>query len=328
MRTPLFSLFAATLATAGLVLAGDRPDAKLSYVRKAGATICPDEPLMRQLVAARLGYDPFRDDSDRVIAVTITRETKGFRAILELRDAAGQVLGKRTLTSSAADCNELASSIALALTIAIDPLGGAPSASVSAPPSATASAPPRPEVASVPVAPPAPSVAPPPPPRTLWPFAALGGIAAINAAPQLTFGLTTTFGLHAERYSIAIEGRVDAETSKLGTNGGEVRSSILAGALVPCLHQDVLMVCGIAAYGALRGVGGGVPEARDDRSPWAALGARIGLEATIYGPIAFRAHADALALLTRTTLRVQGRDTWTTPGVSILLGLGVVAHFR
>jgi len=241
---------------------------------------------------------------------------------------AGQVVGTRTLTSSAADCNELASSIALALTIAIDPLGGAPSASASAPPSATASAPPRPEVTSAPVVPPTPSVAPSPPPRTLWPFAALGGIAAINAAPQLTFGLTTTFGLHAERYSIAIEGRVDAEVSARGPAGGDVRTSILAGALVPCLHRDVLMVCGIAAYGALRGVGSGVQEARDDRSPWAALGARLGLEATIYGPIAFRAHADALALLTRTTLRVQGEEAWTTKPFSILLGLGLVAHFR
>ena len=52
--------------------AADRPTARLTYTRKAGSTICPDEPLMRQLVAARLGYDPFRDDADRTVVVTIS----------------------------------------------------------------------------------------------------------------------------------------------------------------------------------------------------------------------------------------------------------------
>jgi len=324
MRTPILSLFAVSIATAGLVMAGDRPDAKLSYVRKGQATICPDEPLMRQLVAARLGHDPFREQSDRAIAVTITRDAKGFRAVLELRDDTGKIVGTRTLTSTSADCNELASSIALALTIAIDPIGEAPSASVSA----SAPPPPAPTIAVAPppsIAPPPP---PPPPPRPLWPFAAIGGIAALGAAPDLTFGLTTTFGLHAEKYSVAIEGRVDAEAGKRGPLGGEVRSSILAGAIVPCLHHDVLMVCGIAAYGSLRGAGAGVSAARHDRTPWAALGARIGLEGTVFGPIAFRAHADALALLTRTKLRVEDADAWTTPPFALLLGLAVVAHFQ
>jgi hypothetical protein len=131
MRAPISSLLACCLVAAGLVMAGERPDAKLSYVRKGAATICPDEPLMRQLVAARLGYDPFRDQSQRAIAVTITRDPKGFRAVLELRDDTGKVVGTRTLSSTSSDCNELASAIALALTIAIDPLGEAPSASAS-----------------------------------------------------------------------------------------------------------------------------------------------------------------------------------------------------
>jgi len=326
MRGPFPSILALSLALAGVGLAGERPDAKLTYVRKGPATICPDEPLMRQLVAAKLGYDPFRDDAARAIAVTITRDGKGFRAVLELRDDAGKVVGTRALTSTSSDCNELAASIALALTIAIDPLGGAPSMSTSG--SASIEPPPSaPPPAPIPIATSAPAVSSAPP-RPLWPFAAVGGLAALGAAPELTFGLSTTFGLRAERYSFAIEGRVDAEAGKRGPNGGDVRSSIIAGSIVPCLHHEVLMACGIAAYGSLRGIGGGIAGARDDRTPWFALGARIGLEGTIVGPVALRAHVDGLALLTRTTLRVQGADAWTTPPFSVLLGLGVVAHFR
>lgn len=330
MRAPILSLLASCLAAAGLVMAGERPDAKLTYARKPGATICPDEPLMRQLVAARLGYDPFRDESKRAITVTITREPKGFRAVLELRDAAGSVVGTRTLTSSSSDCNELASSIALALSIAIDPVGDAPAPSASGSSSATpvpTSAPPIPTISLAPP-PAASSSAAPLPPKPLWPFAGIGGVAALAAAPDLAFGLTTVFGLRADWYSVAIEGRVDAEASKRAPAGGEVTSSIVAGAIVPCLHRDVLMVCGIAAYGSLRGVGSGVRNARRNESPWSALGARVGLEARVLGPIALRAHADLLAVTTRTTLRIDSTDAWTTPPVSVLLGLGVVAHFQ
>jgi hypothetical protein len=324
-RIPILLLFAliGTIASFGRAL--DRPTARLVYVRKGGATICPDEPLMRQLVAARLGYDPFRDDAERTVAVTITRESGAFRAKLEMQQE-GKPTGTRTLSSTSNDCNELASSIALAVAIAVDPLGGAPPSSASPSVSASTSASAVPVVA--PTIAPSTSASAPPPEMELHPYASLGGALAFGVAPNLTGSLTAAFGLRAETWSISLEGRVDAESTKRVPTGGEVSSSIIAGSVVPCLHHELILGCAIASYGSLRGAGSGVGVPREDRSAWVAIGVRIGLEAQIVGPISLRVHADGLAPLTRTTLRLEDRDVWTTPAVALLTGLAVSLHFR
>ena len=162
----------------------------------------------------------------------------------------------------------------------------------------------------------------------LHPFAALGGAIALGVAPNLTGSLTAAFGLRAQTWSLSLEGRGDAESSKKGPVGGEVSSSILAGSIVPCLHHELILGCAIVSYGSLRGAGSGVGVPRDDRSAWVAVGVRIGIEAELIGPITFRVHADGLAPLTRTTLRLQDRDVWTTPAVALVVGVGLGLHFR
>jgi len=326
----LRGLVIALLATAPFAWAGaDRPSARLSFAKKSGAAVCPEESGFRALVAARLGYDPFREDAGRTVSVTFLREGGTLRARLEMKDGAGKVVGTRVLAG--AECGELANSTALAVAIAIDPLGGsgAPSASVSpsvsTPASVSASAP---VASAVPSAAPVPSSTATAPLPETFPTVSLGGFGAFGAGPQLNGGLTASAGVRTPSFSLAVEGRVDAETGKPGPDGGRVSSSILAGALVPCLHHELLMGCALVAYGSLRGSGAGVTEARSDQSPWAALGVRLGMEALFLGPFALRAHVDWLAPLTRTTLRVQGTDAWTTPAFQFLAGLAVVGHFR
>lgn len=323
---PFRTLVLAILAAAPFVWAKDRPSARLTYGKKPNAAVCPDEPGFRALIAARLGYDPFRDEAERTVTVTFSREGATYRAKLELKE--GNAVGTRVLT--AADCTELASSTALAVAIAIDPLGGSaaePSASASASVSASAitSASAQPAVTVAPTV--APSASAPPPPDT-YPIVSLGGFAAFGAGPELTGGLSAAIGLRTPSFSIAVEGRADAEASKAGPEGGRVSSSILSGAVVPCLHHELLMGCALVAYGSLRGTGSAVSEARTDQTPWGALGLRLGVEATLLGPFALRAHADALATLTRTTLRVQGVDAWRTPPFQLLTGLSLVGRFR
>lgn len=162
----------------------------------------------------------------------------------------------------------------------------------------------------------------------MHPFAVLGPAIAVGVAPALTYSLVAGFGLRGHGYSVAVEGRVDAQSSKNGPAGGEVRASVLAGSIVPCLHYEIVVGCALASYGSLRGAGSGVLTAREDRSPWAAVGVRVGIEAELFGPVAFRFHVDGLALLTRTTLRVQDTDVWTTPALALVTGVGTVLHFR
>lgn len=315
----------AVVVIAPLVWAADRPSARLSYAKKPNAAVCPDEEGFRARIAGRLGYDPFRDDADRTVVVTFSREGGTYRAKLELKE--GGKVGTRVLT--AADCNELASSTALAVAIAIDPLGGAPAApSASSAPSASASVAPKASSSAAPTVIVKPTPLPPPSSPDTYPTVTLGAIGVYGGGPELAGGLTAGVGLHLPSFSLGIEGRVDAETSKPGPKGGRVSASILSGALVPCMHHEVLLGCLLLEYGSLRGNGSGVTDARSDRSPWGALGVRLGIEASLFGPIAFRVHADALAALTRTTLQVQGVDAWSSPPFQFLGGLAVVGRFR
>src|SRR3954466_11584478 len=109
------ALAAALVASAwapSLSAACPRPSARLTFTPDAAAK-CGDEQSLRDAVSARLGYDPFDSKSTRALSVAIARERKGLRATVELRDAAGQVLGTRELTSTS--CTELASALGLAV---------------------------------------------------------------------------------------------------------------------------------------------------------------------------------------------------------------------
>src|SRR5262245_13665586 len=98
-------LLSAALALFGTTAwAGPRASIRLSYDRDARATSCPDERQMRDLVAARLGYDPFTQAAEQSIAISIRREGGGLRADVEIRDRDGQVTGSRRLDSTRSDC--------------------------------------------------------------------------------------------------------------------------------------------------------------------------------------------------------------------------------
>jgi hypothetical protein len=79
--------------------------------------------------------------------------------------------------------------------------------------------------------------------------------------------------------------------------------------------------------GALRGSGEGVPEPLDDATPYASTGPRFGVDLDLSRTWSAGVHVDVAATLTRTTLRLDGRDVWTTLPVSAALGLGMAANF-
>jgi len=108
------------------------PTSRLTYARGSGAEACPDETAVRQAVAARLGYDPFFPSAEKTIVARIVRTKDELRATVELVDEHGLMRGVRELKASAGQCGELVATMALAISIAIDPtnpaiLGAAPS---------------------------------------------------------------------------------------------------------------------------------------------------------------------------------------------------------
>ena len=93
-----------------------------SSIREATArSQCPEEAALRKEVAERLGYNPFFVWAERTIVARIEREGPAFVATVQLLDAKGIVQGSRSLGSSSNDCAEVAKSVALVISIGIDP---------------------------------------------------------------------------------------------------------------------------------------------------------------------------------------------------------------
>ncbi|HEY3450914.1 MAG TPA: hypothetical protein VGK67_31450 [Myxococcales bacterium] len=346
-------MHAKTLLSAGLALlltapvaasaaAKPAPSVRLVYSRAGEAESCPAEPAVRGAVAARLGTDPFREPAELIVRASLTSDAGTLRARIEVHTAAGEPRGSRELTSRASDCVELASSMDLAISIAIDPLAmvkrppepppPAPKLAEPAPAPqacpATAPCPPclaaaAPTAAPAP-APAAPSLAPPEP----WQLQAhLGPLVNFGAAPgTAAFGATVGLELRRGAFLVGLEGRADFPSSA-AFSGGSVGTSLLLLSAVPCWRASYFGVCAVLSGGAQRASSEGLPAARAVTAPYFAAGARLLGELPLSGPVSLRADAELKAALVRTTVRVGEQPAWSTPPVSGGLGVAAVIRF-
>ncbi|MFZ5897011.1 MAG: hypothetical protein ACOY0T_38490 [Myxococcota bacterium] len=94
---------------------------RLGWARAAGAEGCVEQQRLRQLVAARLGRDPFDADAERSIEGVVERRGGRFSLQLVVREADGVSLGERHLESAGEDCSELTEAAVLAVALTIDP---------------------------------------------------------------------------------------------------------------------------------------------------------------------------------------------------------------
>lgn len=337
-RTHSHRLVIATALFAVPASAQTPPAARLVYARGSGAGACPDEVAVRTAVAGRLGYDPFRPDAPLTVAATIARSRGALRAEVEVRDAAGQVTGSRQLTSSQNDCAELSAAMALAISLAIDPLGVHRERT---PPSTPAPAPPAPPPVPTPPAPsqapapmPAPSPSPPEAPRPvrMEVNATLGALLALLSAPAPTAGFTASVGLRWRAFSLNVEGRVDLPAEATVQGDGSASTWLALAMLAPCVHQNLarsgsLAACALGAVGVMQGASANLTAPVHDSTFYAAAGVRLAYESPRLGVFALRAHGDLLAPLTPTAVRFNGREVWSSPVVSVALGAAIVVHF-
>jgi hypothetical protein len=350
---PRFLVFLCTLLGSAAVTraaSADDGDVALQYTRRAGAQHCPDEGALRSAVLAHLGYDPFAPHGQRRITVTVGRTAHGLHAQIESLDARGAIVGARSLDSHSVDCRELVSSVALAVSIAIDPLH----ATATAPPVVPASPAPSPE----PVAPPPPPVDAEPPPIAPGPVAFVEGpatpshtsivpslgaafVTGVGFAPAVSFGGAAEVRLRPATdgvpgaVSIGLGGRADAPTSAAASvpgagapgAGARVQSSLLVGTFVPCWHHGILALCAAADLGALAGTASHVLTSETHSTFFAAVGARANVAWPVGRLFALGLYAEALVPLTQTTLRIDHEDVWSTSTVAGDLGLQVSVQF-
>ncbi|MEM9863834.1 MAG: hypothetical protein AAF938_19700 [Myxococcota bacterium] len=112
----------ASLALAALLLSASYGRAQSDRAQPgrlvfSAADGCGDETLFRDLVAARLGDDPFRADSGGIVRVTIAPREGGFEGTMVIVPETGDVAERRF---APAPCNELMQDMAVATAVLFD----------------------------------------------------------------------------------------------------------------------------------------------------------------------------------------------------------------
>lgn len=327
MRPPrysaLFWAFFLALLTAEAFADGLAPvqmpvRVNLEYQRGDGAGLCPDASALQVGVAGRLGYDPFDGQAADRLRVAIRQVGHGLEARIEMADLAGKLKAERRLVSRQRDCKELASSVELAIAIAIDPTGMPPAnAAPTDGPSGSAPG----EVAPVPPTLAQPSPAPRRPRAGDLQALLVGGW---RSAPSPSLGLQVGADLRGEVWTLGVEARADLPSSQ-SLRVGRVKTSLYAGSLVPCLGSAYLRFCALASAGLLRSSADGLDDEHDANLFYAALGARIALSYPIDPRWSVALHAQASSPLTETTLTVDGSAVWHTPTLVYAVALGATA---
>jgi hypothetical protein len=314
---------------------------RLRYERAAGADSCPDEAAFRELVAARLGHDAFDDQASHEVRVTIVAVGRALRASIEHVED-GTVIAERSLRGSLPDCSELASTLALALAITIDPLAA------SGPPPAAATvevAPPTtalPPTVAVPATPPVVDssrdrssldaaidrAAPHPLPRSERAFL---GIAfhldltgSFFASPEPSVGGALGAQLFlGELASILAEARAVGMPVPHRGDRGESVVWLTTGALAGCVGIDIFSGCAGIVLGATSARSSTVTEPTVVSTLYSAAEARAGIGVPLGAIAALRAHAALQVPFLVTETWIDDAVEWRSPPVSFSVSAGV-----
>lgn len=319
-----------------------RVPTRLVYARAQSAKDCPEETALVNAVAARLGYDPFSPWGDQTILATVSRVGPSVLGRAELIDHDGIAQGSREVKLQAGDCHELILALSLAISITLDPLH------VDAPPAApepvgepadgeqpAAVAEQAPELEA-----PAPAPTPVSHPRDLPPAATApaatkttwhlrgGALSAYALAPRLAFGARVALEARRARWSLALEGWAALPVAWSVEGGGELRASLLAGAVAPCFEALAgLRLCALGSVGSLRSASSGIASPRSERVLHAAAGGRVSFAWPVGPRLELGANADFAAVLTRPRFQLDGAEVWRPSPVLATVGIGAMARF-
>jgi hypothetical protein len=305
----------------------------LEYSRSERAATCPDGVALKRAVSKRLGYDPFFPAARQTIVVEITDVDDRLRATMRLVNEQGIIAGARELREGIEHCDELVASLALAISIALDP-----SAALEATPEPPAN---TPEVdgpvASGPAAPSgaAPGLATPqvtaavspairkrqPPVRrreesSLRVAFRGAGVVGFGVGPATALGFRIGSGIGWRSFRIVAEFADQFPTSRETGFEGSVRVSQLGVSVAPCFVWRAFDACAIAQAGALKSEGREIENGSVKRSLSAAMGVRAEYAPLLFGHVHLLLNVDVLKSLTPVTLQLAGRTIWSTPSVS------------
>jgi hypothetical protein len=317
------------------------PSARLVYARGPGVESCPDESVLRAAVAVRMGYDPFLPAAELVIRVEMTAEGQHLRGRIIL-ETGGIEKGSQTIDEPrregvGASCEDLVTSIALAVSVALDadkvPVVAAPT------PPADPAVPVK-EVAAPAVVPAATTEGKPGPaapvtlPRvtggpslSLW--VAPGLRASYGAWPAVSVAPDLFAELRSGRFGVGIEGRYDLPvTLAVGSNGsGQASVQRAMGSALPCAHIGWFTACGVASFGETWAKGGANVEGPVTANAlYAAFGGRVGVDVPLVPRFHLLGTVDLVGIATQTPVAVGNVTTSGGPvegsaGIALLVSI-------
>jgi hypothetical protein len=332
----LASVTAFALVVLGAGAADATPSARLLYVRNAGTETCPDEGEFRKAVAARLGYDPFFPWAPTTVIATLDRAGAAYHGEIVVLDERSTVLGRRKIDARSGDCVELARTMGLAVSVALDDLDlgaeGPVHAHATPPPAPpeppempprlapVATPPPRSEVAAASVASASTGV-----PIVL--SASLGALVSLGVAPSPSVGATLSFRARRRWLSVVLEGRADLPSSK-GYYGGSVSTNVLGGSLLACAHPfRGLYGCGVGFLASFGEQGSGYAPNGSGTALFFAAGARVGWEVGLGARLFLDLRVDGMLSPTANAVSVEGMPAYAMPVESGSAGVGLGTRF-
>jgi hypothetical protein len=310
---------------------------------------CPDVEEFRASVERQLGYDPFRPDAGKRVAVQINPKEPGLRGRIRWSDAGGHWAGDRRLSSGRSDCGGIAASLAFSVAVqiqlmaALAPAPAEASAVPSAPPepAPTRAASPAPETTATTIAPRQPELGPPPPtmtaaarrpgsgprPRRLTLSVGLGPSIGLGVAPQTT-GLGRLFVRgRAGWFSLELAGDAALPVTRSDPTGAGFSLDRFAASAAACGHARVFAGCVTSTVGRLQAHGFGVDQSAAPAGIFTQVGARILATHDVGGRYFASVRVDGLLMISRSTVALNDTTAWVTPRLGALFGLDFGAHF-
>jgi hypothetical protein len=338
MRGSTAAVMAGLAVWLGEVEARAAPDGPVSialgYDTSHAETSCPDEASFRNLVAARLGYDPFAPQAPDRVDIEIIKNGNQLRGHASVQHAGTSISGGREIIGQPHECEALAAALATTVAIALDPVRAmSPTEALPPLPPAILRSPPPP-VTSVPT--PQSEAAPvretprasPPPAERLKLFGTAAGVASVAAAPSVTLGGEVGVGLSIRAFSLELMGRAEATPGATRVpSGDELEVTIFSAAVVPCANLSGFHACAFGRIGALQGYAPDVTVPTIQTSVFASAGVRAGYTVDLTRILSLRGDLEVGFPIVRTSLQIDGAPVWNASPVVGALSLGVVVRF-
>jgi hypothetical protein len=320
--------------------AAERASVTLTYAAKdAAAANCPDEATFRDLVAARLGYDPFAPSGSLTLAVELQRRGDKIVGRLNLTGKDNESRGERTLRSRADDCFELATSMALAAAVAVDPDAVRAQATAARAPATPTPAPepprqpppmPRPDSGR------APAPAPAPDQFDTGVRLEAAFVLPVGIVPAPRGGVRAGAAAHLGLWSIGAEGAFLFPSSRASPYG-EVSAYVVHASLVPCANAvafapALLSLCVVGSLGVMRSDAAEVTRAEPATDPFATVGPRAAVVVMVSRSFGLGAAADIPVTLSRVHLDIDDggkrQEVWASNRLGFVGGVSAVVRLR